>query len=137
MTQLKWQYRGTDFNELPEGVIGFVYKITYTDGKMYIGKKLCISTTRLKPLKTQRKNAVRTKVAENNWRAYSGSSKLTKDAVIANKEILSLCTNQRTMTYLENKWLFCSGVIESDLFYNENISGKWWSNCLDGLYGVT
>jgi hypothetical protein len=130
---MQWLYQNNIVDSLPEGAIGFVYIIHYKDGRAYVGKKLAVSKTRLKPLKTQRKNAVRTKVAENKWKSYTGSSKLTEGLEIETKEILAWCSNQRTMTYLENKYLFGYGVLESCAYLNENIGGKFWSNCLDGL----
>jgi len=130
---MQWTYQNKIVDSLPNGAIGFVYRIQYKNGRAYIGKKLAVSTTRLKPLKTQRKNAVRIKVAENKWKSYTGSSKLTEGLEIETKEILAWCSNQRTITYLENKYLFMYGVLESDTYINENIGGRFFSNCMDGL----
>lgn len=130
---MHWLYNGAKVNELPDGAIGFVYVIMYEDGRQYVGKKLAVSERRLKPLVGQRKNAVRKKTVETKWQAYTGSSKLTEGLIIKEKNILAFCSNNRTMTYLENKYLFSLGVLESDIFVNENISGKFWRNCLDGL----
>ena len=37
---MKWQYNGSDFDEVPKGMEGFVYLITnLVNNKKYIGKK--------------------------------------------------------------------------------------------------
>lgn len=131
-----WIYNGNEVNELPHGAIGFIYCIYYDNGQRYIGKKLAVSERKAKPLKTQRKNAVRKKTVELKWREYEGSSKLTDGMTIIGKEILHFCSNNRTMTYLENYELFSRKVLESNLYINENIGGKFWSNCLDGLITI-
>lgn len=40
---MNWIYDGKPITELPAGVIGFIYEITYTDGRKYIGKKTMTS----------------------------------------------------------------------------------------------
>ena len=131
---MEWNYKGYDVNDLPEEVVGFVYCIYYTDGTMYVGKKLVRSERKKKPLKGMRSNAKRMVMTEHDWRSYEGSSKLVEGKTILTKVILHLCTNQRSMTYLETKELFVREAIESKVYLNENISGKWFDNCLDGVY---
>lgn len=48
--QDKWYYKGEEVTELPKNTFGFVYKISYTNGKFYIGKKQ-VQTTETKPLR--------------------------------------------------------------------------------------
>ena len=47
-----WKYLGKDFTSLeniPQDVIGFIYKITNTqNGKFYIGKKMFFVTRKIK-----------------------------------------------------------------------------------------
>ena len=131
---MNWNYKGQTVDELSTEVIGFVYCIYYTDGTMYVGKKVARSLRRMKPLKNMRANARRMVMKEHDWKSYEGSSKLTEDKTIHQKVILHLCTNKRSMGYLEVKELFCRQAIESDKYVNENINGKWFSNCLDGVY---
>jgi hypothetical protein len=70
---MTWLYNGKPVEELPEGVVGFVYLITNTQsGKRYIGKKLARFKKTKPPLKG-RKNKRRTTV-ESDWRDYYGSS---------------------------------------------------------------
>jgi hypothetical protein len=130
---MNWVYNGVEIVTLPASAIGFVYKITYTDGTMYIGSKVAVSERRVKPLVGQRKNAVRKKVVEGKWQSYVGSSKLVEGLTIQTKEILSFVSTRRSLTYLEAKSLFCVGAIESGKYRNENILGSFFSNCSDGL----
>ncbi len=131
---MDWIYKGYIVKELPKEVVGFVYIIHYTDGTKYIGSKIVRSERRIKPLKGMRKNAVRKKIVESDWRSYKGSSKLTEGKTIKSKVILYLTTNKRTMTYIEARELFHTGAIFSDEFLNENILGKFYDNAMDGLY---
>jgi hypothetical protein len=130
---MKWIYRGEEIDSLPDEVNYFVYKIDYTNGTSYIGSKVVRSELRTKPLVGMRKNAKRVSRKESNWKTYVGSSKLNAGLAIALKEILHLCSNKRSSTYLEHKELFCRGAIESRLYNNANIGGKFFDNCLDGL----
>lgn len=143
---MTWTYEDQPFTDLPDGVFGFVYVISYTDDTHYIGKKQTISETRLPALKdgTIRPNAYR--IAKNingkrvqfdvvrkqsAWRSYTGSSKLTAGKTIASKTILQLAYSKRSLTYLETKWLFIYEVLEKPEFLNENILGKFFDNCMD------
>ena len=127
-----WTYNGEDVTSLPEGAIGFIYIITYSDGKKYIGSKVALSERRVKPLVGMRKNAVRTVLKETDWKKYNGSCKTETTASIVSKEILQFVSTRRTLTYLETKALFCNGAIEKEEYMNKNILGKFWDNCLDG-----
>jgi len=42
-----WTYKGNKIYTLHSNVFGFVYKINYTDGSFYIGKKQVVSTKTL------------------------------------------------------------------------------------------
>jgi hypothetical protein len=130
---MNWTYDGVEVTELPEYAIGFVYKISYTDGTYYIGSKVAISERRSKPLVGQRKNAVRKKVVECKWQSYVGSSKLVEGLVIKEKKILGFVSTRRSLTYLEAKYLFCVGAIESDTYRNENILGSFFKNATEGF----
>ena len=131
---MEWIYNGHKITKLPEEVVGFIYCIYYTDGTKYIGKKLAKSERRKKPLKGMRVNAKRMVMTEHKWKCYVGSSKLVEDKTISSKHILHLCTNKRSMTYLEVKELMMRHVLETDTYMNNNINGNWFDNCLDGLY---
>jgi len=131
---MEWSYRGSKVIDLPEEVKGMVYKIHYVDGTSYIGSKVVRSERRLKPLKGMRKNAVRKVVKESDWRSYTGSSKLTEGKEIFAKEILYLTTNKMSMTYLEQRELMKVDAAVNEKYLNKNIGGKFFDNCLDGVF---
>jgi len=138
-----WLYQGSeikDIEQFPEGVIGFIYKITrVSDGKYYIGKKSLYSE-RNKPLtkkeladyKAPGKKPKKKKViSESDWKTYHGSHQVLKEEVKKTggegfvREILFLCTSKKQLTYQEirhqilNNW-------ESDQCWNDQILGKFW-----------
>lgn len=128
---MHWVYYEEEISELPEEVVGFVYIIFYEDGRAYIGKKLIKTIERKQPLKGYK----RVRLVDKNlpWHDYEGSHK-EEVAAITKKEILYLCTNRRTMTYLEHKLLFMVSALETDKYVNKSIDGKFHNNCMDGLY---
>lgn len=134
---MDWTYRGYKVTELSPEIRGFVYIIYFTNGQKYIGSKVVRSDRRIKPLKSMRSNAVRRVTRESKWREYEGSSKLTEGLTIKTKVITHLCTDKRSMTYLEQKELFAVDAAVNDEFVNKNIGGKFFSNCLDGLWSGT
>ena len=131
---MNWNYKGYEVGELPEEVKGFVYILYYTDGRKYIGSKVVRSDVKVKPLVGMRKNAVRKVTKESKWKTYEGSTKLSEGLTIQSKVITHLCTDKRSMTYLEQKELFLVDAIMNKEYLNENIGGKFFDNCLDGLY---
>ena len=69
---MSWTYQQQLVEEIPEGVIGFVYLITnLTTGQKYIGKKLAQFKRTKPPLKG--KKLKRRSVVESDWRDYWGS----------------------------------------------------------------
>lgn len=135
-----WYYKNKiirEHNDLPEGTTHIVYRLTFSDSMQYIGYKTVRSERRLKPTKAQlaiRKNYKRVELKDLPFIDYVGSSKENDGKVVTQKEIIYCCSNKRTATYLESKLLFSFGAIENDSVYtNQNINGKWFSNCLEGL----
>lgn len=123
-----WLYQGKEFTEdLIEKNIGYVYLITnLTNGKQYIGKKLFwFSKTRtIKGKKKKEK-------VPSDWKVYwSSSDDLKKDVAELgehnfSREILHLCMNKGTMSYLEAKLQFKHEVLEyPDKWYNGIINCK-------------
>ncbi len=139
---MTWTYEGEPFTEIPEGVFGFIYIITYTDGTLYLGKKQTTSIVQLPALKNgtvrpgalhrvgKNKNGKRVQYdvmkKEMPWKKYIGSSKLTGDKTIASKEIIALCPTKRNLTYMEIKALFFYEAIEDPLFVNDCIMNRFW-----------
>lgn len=123
-----WLYQGKEFTEdLIEKNIGYVYLITnLTNGKKYIGKKLFwFSKTRTIKGKKKKEKVL------SDWKEYwSSSDDLKKDVVDLGehnftREILHLCMNKGTMSYLEAKLQFQHEVLEKpDEWYNGIINCK-------------
>ena len=108
----------------------FVYLITnLVDGRKYIGKKLTESTIRKPPLKGKtKKRVVR---SESDWRDYWSSSDELKADVKKlgeenfRREILHLCLNKGSASYLEAKEQMLNEVLEHpELWYNGIIQCK-------------
>ena len=128
-----WTYQSTEVSELPEDCIGFVYCITNTvTGRRYIGKKLAkFSKTTYKTVKlkngTKKKKKIRSKI-DSDWQEYYGSSvELSKDIDALGKEkftreILHYCKSKAETSYIEAREQFDRKVLESDDYYNGQIS---------------
>ena len=124
-----WYYKGEEFTEIPEDIIGFVYIITELEtGKKYVGKKLAVTTRKLPPLKGKKRR--RCVIVETDWRDYFGSSEELKSLVESNggdkyhREILHLCKSKGAMSYLELKEQVERDVLFRDDYYNEFIGAK-------------
>lgn len=128
-----WTFNNKIVEELPEDCVGFVYLITNkVTGRMYIGKKLAkFAKTTYKVVKlkngTKKKKKVRSKV-DSDWMEYYGSSiELNKDIEILGKEvftreILFFCKSKAECSYVEAREQFGRKVLESDDYYNGQIS---------------
>ena len=130
---MSWYYQGTIINELPEDCIGFVYLITNTvTGKKYIGKKLSkFSKTKYKVVKLKNGNKKRKRIKskiESDWQTYYGSNdQLSKDVAQLGsdkfqREILFFCKSKAECSYIEAREQFTRRVLESDEYYNGQIS---------------
>jgi len=130
-----WTYQDQIVAELPEDCIGFVYLITnLTTGRKYIGKKLAkFSKTTYKTVKlkngTKKKKKIRSKI-DSDWQTYYGSSdELSKDIALLGtenfkREILYYCRSKAECTYIEAREQFSRRVLESDEYYNGQISAR-------------
>lgn len=128
-----WTYQGSVVEELPEDCVGFVYLIVNTvTGRKYIGKKLAkFSKTTYKTIKlkngTKKKKKIRGHI-ESDWQTYYGSSvELTADIAQLgvdkfSREILHYCKSKSECTYIEARTQFERKVLESDDYYNGQIS---------------
>ena len=130
---MSWYYENQLIEKLPEECVGFVYLITNTvTGRMYIGKKLAkFAKTSYKVVKlkngTKKKKKIRSKI-DSDWQDYYGSSdELCKDVVQLGqenfrREILFYCTSKAETSYIEAREQFTRRVLESDEYYNGQIS---------------
>jgi len=130
---MTWYYQGSPITEPPENAIGFVYLIeNLVTGRKYIGKKLLtFSKTTYKTVKLKngkkKRQRIRGKI-ESDWKEYYGSSDNLKiDIELLGKdkfkrEILYLCKSKAECSYIEAREQFERKVLESDDYYNGQIS---------------
>ena len=128
-----WTFNNIIVEELPEDCVGFVYLITNkANSRMYIGKKLAKfskTTYKMVTLKngTKKKKKIKSKV-DSDWMEYYGSSiELNKDVENLGKdnftrEILFFCKSKAECSYVEAREQFSRKVLESDIYYNGQIS---------------
>ena len=130
---MSWLYENTQIELLPEDCVGFVYLITnLTTGRKYIGKKLAkFSKTTYKVVKLKNGNKKRKKIRskiDSDWLTYYGSNnELNKDIQTLGqdnfkREILYYCNSKAQCSYIEAREQFRHQVLESDAYYNGQIS---------------
>ena len=130
---MTWYYQNTPVETLPDDCVGFVYLITNNlTGRKYIGKKLAkFSKTTYKTVKQKngikKRKKIRSKI-DSDWREYwSSSDELKKDIASLGqdsftREILFYCKSKSECTYIEARTQFEQKVLESDDYYNGQIS---------------
>jgi len=130
---MSWLFESTLVESLPEDCVGFVYLITNTaSGRKYIGKKLAkFAKTTYKVVKlkngNKKKKKIRSKV-DSDWQTYYGSNdELNQDiqtlgADKFTREILYYCKSKSECSYIEAREQFRHKVLESDAYYNGQIS---------------
>ena len=140
---MSWYYQNTIVETLPEVCIGFVYCITNNiTGRKYIGKKLSkFSKTTYKTVKlkngTKKKKRIKSKI-DSDWREYYGSNdQLNKDVEQQgrenfHREIIYYCTSKAECSYIEAREQFSRRVLESDDYYNGQISVRVHGNHIKG-----
>jgi hypothetical protein len=128
-----WLYENTQIETLPEDCVGFVYLITNNvSGRKYIGKKLAkFRKTSYKVVKlkngNKKKKRIRSKI-DSDWQLYYGSNdQLNRDiqelgADNFTREILFYCRSKAECSYVEAREQFNRRVLESDDYYNGQIS---------------
>jgi len=128
-----WLYENTQIQELPEDCVGFVYLITNKlSGRRYIGKKLAkFSKTSYRIVKLKNGNKKRKRIKskiDSDWQLYYGSNdQLNRDiaelgADNFTREILFYCKSKAECSYVEAREQFNHRVLESDDWYNGQIS---------------
>ena len=143
---MSWLYQGNPVESLPEDCVGFVYLITNTvSGRKYIGKKLAkFSKTTYKTVKlkngNKKKKRIRSKI-DSDWQTYYGSNEeLNRDvaALGADKftrEILYYCRSKAECSYIEAREQFTHKVLESQEYYNGQISVRVHGSHIKKLNG--
>lgn len=136
MTDTHWQYPFEfDINDY----VGFVYKITLSDGRFYIGRKNFFSKKTLKPLKGKKRSRIVYK--ESDWKTYQSSSPILKTILEAPAapveatmiegdqevepttfKILKLCTTKSEMSYYEVYFIVVTGALIDPNGLNHNAS---------------
>lgn len=128
-----WTFNNEIVETLPDDCIGFVYLIVNkANGRMYVGKKLAKfsrTSTKTVTLKngTKKKKKIRSKI-DSDWQEYYGSSiELNKDIELLGKDtftrqILFFCKSKAECSYVEAREQFTRRVLESDDYYNGQIS---------------
>lgn len=127
-----------DISQVPKSAIGFIYIITDSDGKVYIGQKSLFSKRKkhfgkkqIAEITDKRKKTYEYVVKESDWLTYTGSNKELNEEIKKGKryrkEILRYCFNKKQLSYYETKYLMMYGVIEpGNNSYNGNILGKFY-----------
>ena len=145
-----WTYKGkciTEISDMPEGTIGFIYKITNGEtGQYYIGKKSLYSHRTLPPLKGYKRK--RKVVKESKWLDYRSSNASVQLWFHSNEmalqeeprgeindtlklEILRFCKGKKALTYYELQEQFAHDVLGDDLYLNDKLLGKFYRKDLD------
>ena len=137
---MKWLYKGKEINEisdLPNNAFGFVYQTTHLPtNKKYIGKKSLMYNLKKKLGKKEkalwegkgRPPVYKRVLKESDWKNYYGSHSFIKEANEEDlkREILEIAYHKKELTYLECKYQFTLGVLESRSYLNDNILGKFF-----------
>ena len=145
-----WTYNGksiTEISDMPEGTIGFIYKITNgLTCQYYIGKKSLYSHRTLPPLKGYKRK--RKVVKESKWQDYRSSNqsvqlwfKENEFALLEdrrsdindtlNLQILRFCKSKKALTYYELQEQFSNNVLADELSLNDNLLGKFFRKDLE------
>tara|TARA_B110000503_G_C7150715_1_gene415050 strand:+ start:2524 stop:2946 length:423 start_codon:yes stop_codon:yes gene_type:complete len=138
---MSWLFNGKVFCQdgIPQGAIGFVYQMSaIIAGKSvsYIGKKNFYANVKTKLSKkampTDKRLKKYKRVTKTSYQDYYSSNDVLKQAhkenVVIKREILKICYSKNELTYQEVKHQFLLGVLESDLYLNRNILGRFYKN---------
>lgn len=134
-----WHFEGntiTCLADMPEGIIGFIYKINnLTTGKYYIGRKTVASikkkklTLKEKLLPENKRKTFKYDFCESTgWKNYCGSNLILKAEAAEGhkiiKTILKYCFSKAELTLEESKAILCGGALQDPLSYNMWVSCK-------------
>ena len=145
---MTWIYNGsfiTELNDMPEGTVGFIYKITNgKTGEYYIGKKNVLSTRKRKfgkkeiaLLTDKRLKTYEMITSESDWKSYRSSNKQVQEW-FKDKEndqlelrILRFCSSTKSLTYYELQEQFSHDVLGDRRALNDNLLGKFFRKDLE------
>lgn len=135
---MNWVYKNNELTDdmIPVKAQGFIYILTYTPtGQRYIGRKLLTKAHR----RQQNKKIIRSRV-ESDWREYWSSSPEIKSMIEREgtdnfvREVLVFADTKGQLNYLEEKFLYYVGALESERWLNSNIRSKMYKrNILNKL----
>jgi hypothetical protein len=124
-----WLYKGRELQDtdIPVTAEGFIYLITYTPtGQRYLGRKLLTKAHR----RQKNKKIIKSRI-DSGWRDYWSSSPdiqriIEEEGGPANfiREVLLFANTRGQLNYLEEKFLYSVGSMESDDWLNSNIRAK-------------
>ena len=136
---MAWTYKGnviTELIDMPEGTIGFIYKITNAEtGEYYVGKKNVLSVRKRKfgkkeiaALNDKRMKHWEMVTKESDWKTYRSSNDTVKKWPndISKLEILRFCSSKKSLTYYELQEQFSHDVLGDELALNDNLLGKFF-----------
>lgn len=140
---MSWIYKGsyiTELSDMPEGTIGFIYKITNGEtGQYYIGKKNVASIRKRNfgkkesaLLTDKRMKRYEMVTKESDWKTYRSSNKNVSDWFVNESndklhlEILRFCTSTKSLTYYELQEQFAHNVLVDENALNDNLLGKFF-----------
>jgi hypothetical protein len=126
---MTWYFGDKPFLEPQPEQVGYVYEIRdLANDRLYIGKKLFWTVTKLKPLKGRKNRRHRTN--QSDWQDYYGSNEELRAQVLIHgpekftRHILVLCYTKTMMSYWETKIQFDRDVLRDPKYYNQFISCK-------------
>ena len=126
---MSWIYRENkvdSLNDIPDGVIGFIYLVINEETKeWYVGKKSLYSERTLPPLKNMKRKRKVTK--ESNWLTYQSSNNAVKEWKSPYREIVEYCYTKKMLTYRELQAIVCMNGLEDPNCLNDNVLGKFYS----------
>lgn len=121
-----WIHEGIALLEIPEGAVGFIYRITdVITQKKYIGKKL-FNFKRTKTVAGKKKKMT----VESDWMTYYGSNKtLLEDVKLHGpdrfkREIIKICFSKTECNYEETRVIVESRALFSPDYYNDWVTFK-------------
>lgn len=128
---MEWTYKGKiidSVDQMPNKTAGFIYIITDIETKRkYIGRKLVTRAHR----RQKNKKIIRSRV-ESDWKDYWSSSpdliQLIEDKGPEKftREILLFAETKGQLNYLEERFLYTVGAMESEEWSNSNIRSKMY-----------